>query len=207
MAQDEAILVHDAGSGSWLWTRRGERAHVLHAGSHREVAPCAPVTLDGRRYCEVRDGFDAPTFPGYIRGLHRKFGRVTAVPGRAPQHRASAVMGFLEDCGGGAELLRLPVGTSEPSEAGALWHQLWRMLAGMYFRGFDDFWRKVGSLLRTTPHSPDMLASLYRRLGRDLVAARPRTARRRECAAARTSFRAGMTDRYWDAPYVSHKFA
>lgn len=160
------------GGRAGLWARRGERTSVPYTGSHRKAAPCAPTARDGRRHYGARDRLNSPTFLRHVRGLYKKFGRVAAVPGRAPQHRARAVTDLPEECGGEAVLLRLPVGTPEPSVAGALWHQLQRILAGMYFRDLGDFRRKVGDFLRTMPHSRDMLACLYRRLRRDTAAPR-----------------------------------
>lgn len=172
VAQDEAILLHDTGGGPWLWARRGERASVPYTGSHRKLALYASITRDGRRCCAVHKKFDAPTFLGYLRKLHKRFGRVAVILDRAPQHRARAARGFLRECDGEVVLLRLPVGTPELNVVEGLWHQLRRILAGMYFSDFGDFRRKVGALLRTMPHSLDMLAHLYRRLRRDPVAPR-----------------------------------
>jgi len=172
VAQDEAIILHEAGGGPWLWPGRGERAPVPYTGSHKRPVLYGAVASDGRRPCQARKGLGAATFVAHLKRLHKKFGKIAVVAGRAPQHRAAVVPGWLRSRGGGVELACLPVGTPEPDAVVGLWHQLGRILAGVSLPGFDDFRRMAGGILRTMPHTLDMFAHLEREAGRDLAAPR-----------------------------------
>lgn len=167
VAQDEAMVRHDSGGGGWLWTGRGERAHVQYTGSHRKVVLYGGIAGDGRRLCQVRKKFDAATFVAYLRKLHQKFGKVAVVLDRASQHRAEEVADYLKGCGGEVVLVYLPVGTPELNVVEGLWLQLRRILLGMLLPGFDEFRRAVSDILRTMPHSLDMFAYMGRTVKRD----------------------------------------
>lgn len=169
VAQNEAFVLHGAGGEPGPWPGRGELAPVPHAGSHRKVVLYGAIADDGRRLCQVARKFDATTFVVYLRKLHKKFGRVVVVPGRAPRHSAAAPKEYPRSCGGEAGLVYLQVGTPEPDASEGLWHQLRRILAEMYLHDFGEFRRAVGGILRTMPHTLDVSAYLRRSVKRDIA--------------------------------------
>lgn len=85
----------------------------------------------------------------------------------APQHRAKVVGEYLRGCGGEVVPACLPVGTPEPDASEGLWHQSRRIMAGKHLPDFGEFRRAVGGILRTMPHTLDMLVYLRRRARRD----------------------------------------
>lgn len=115
VVQDGPVFVHDAVAGVKHWSPVGVPADVPHAGSHSRVVVYGAIAEDGRRPSRTHEKSSAPTFVGYLRGPRRKFGRVAAMPGRAPLHTARPVRAFLRACGGEVVLIKLPVGSPCPS--------------------------------------------------------------------------------------------
>jgi len=118
LVQDEAIFVHDAVAGARYWSPVGVRAGAEYTGSHDRAVACGALAEGGRRLFRTREKFNAATLVPCLGGPRRKFGKVAAVVDRAPQHGARAVRAFLRACGGDIRLIRLPVGSPQPSAAG-----------------------------------------------------------------------------------------
>jgi len=163
VVQDESIFVHDAVAGARLWSPVGVPADVPYTGSHHKVVACGAIAEDGRRPFRTRERLGAATFVWCPRGPRRRFGRVAAMPGRAPQHTARAVEAFRRSCGGDVVLIRLPVGSPCLSVVEEAWRRAKRKLLNSEHRPTrEGFRRAIGEFFRGVGHGLDTCACLTR---------------------------------------------
>lgn len=104
--------------------------------------------MDGRQMFRQHDAFDGKTFLGFLKKVHRKFGRLCLFMDRASQHRRTKVV--LQYIGRNRKTLRvrwIPVGSPE-------------------FNVMEECWRQGAKDLSTLPVFPTTLKGLKETLAR-----------------------------------------
>jgi len=163
LVQDEAIFVHDAVAGARYWSPVGVRVETEYTGSHDRAVVCGALAEDGRRMFRTHDKSSAATLVPCLGELRRKFGKVAVIVDRAPQHGARAVRAFLRACGGETRLIRLPVGSPQPSAAGEAWRRAKRELLNPgHHATVGGFRRAIGDYFRGARWRLDIHAHLAR---------------------------------------------
>jgi len=163
LAQDWTIFVNDTGRGAKHWSPKGKKNHVRHTGSHERFAAFGALADDGRRPFRTHGRFGSSTFVRCPRGPRRKFGRIAAVAGRAPQHREAAVVDYVEACGGDVRLHGLPTGPPHMNASEEPWRRAKHaMRDSEHYRSVDEMRAVAGEHFRVTKYGLNIFAYMRR---------------------------------------------
>ncbi len=98
----------------------------------------------------------------YLEELNRKWGKVTVILDRAPQHRAKAVRKFLRK-NPNVKLIYLPKGSPYLNAVEECWHQAKReLLVSEYYASMSDMTYRVSEYFRTVRFGLDVEKYLNR---------------------------------------------
>ena len=166
---DEAFFVHDPARGRKYWSPSGTRITLPYVGNHRKIAVYGAVSDDGRQLYRMHDRFDGPTFLGYVRELHRKFGRVAILCDRASPHRTGALNRFLRG-NADVQVMYLPKGSPYLNAVEECWHRGKRnLLVSEYYATFAAMCVAVSEYYRTTRFRLDLFKYVFRSPSRFLT--------------------------------------
>ena len=159
---DESFFVHDPLRGRKYWSPSGTRITLPYVGNHKKVVVYGAAADDGRQLFRMHDGFDGPTFLGYVRELHKKFGRVAILCDRASPHRTETLDRFLRG-NGNVQMIYLPKGSPYLNAVEECWHRGKRdLLVSEYHATFAAMCVAVSEYYRTTRFRLDLFRYVFR---------------------------------------------
>lgn len=91
MTEDESIFVQDIQTKK-VWAGPGIRPVRIVSGSHFRTAVFGAICIDGRQFFRQYAAFDGPSFLGFLKKAHRRFGRQYLFLDRANQHRRTKIV-------------------------------------------------------------------------------------------------------------------
>ena len=92
---DEAFFVRDAKTGKKYWSPVAKRIFLPYTGDHQSLAVYGTITENNSQLFRVHDKFNAVTFVGYLKELHRKYGKIAIMLDRASVHKSKKVKEYL----------------------------------------------------------------------------------------------------------------
>ena len=163
MMQDEAFFIHDSMTGRKYWSRVGNPIGVPYTGSHKKITMYGAIARDWRQFFRTYDKFDSSTFVRYLQEMQKRFGKVTVIADRAPQHHSRMVRDLLRK-NRNVKIIYLPKGSPYLNAVEECWHQGKRiLLVSEYYKTFLDMRQAVSLYYRTVRFKLDLLKFVNRK--------------------------------------------
>ncbi len=160
---DESLFVNGFYKGKKLWSKTGEKIHIIQTGGHKRIVVYGALAEDGSQMFRTYEYFNAETFVKYLEEMRVKWGKIMVILDNAPQHTAGIVKRYLKEHKKEVILHFLPVSSPELSAVEECWRRAKReILVGKYYSNLEDMWDVVSEYFRTTYFGLDIRKYLWR---------------------------------------------
>ena len=120
--QDESFFHYETKIKKVLAVR-GSKPRAIVTGSKKRLCVIGSLTNAGKQYYRVIERCRSAEFIAYIKGLHKKFGKIILIIDKAPWHTSKVVKQYFEEHKGSIKIEWLPTGCPELNPLEETWRQ------------------------------------------------------------------------------------
>lgn len=161
--QDESFFVYDPKIAAKYWSIVGKPIIVPYTGKHKKIIACGSISTDNRTFFRTYpDSFDKNDFLGYLKLLHKHFGKVLVIMDASSIHTAKIIQQYINTIHD-VKVLYLPTATPDLSAIEEYWHQSKRdILVSEYYGTFETMRSVLSTYLRSHRTKLDVMRYIGR---------------------------------------------
>ncbi len=137
--QDESIFLYETRPRRGLWTKIGERPHIVTTGVRIRVAVHGALFEDGTQVYRTYDKFNSKTFVKHLEAMRSKWPKIFVIVDNASAHKSKIVKKYLEKHGGDVILHYLPPWSPQLNPVEESWRQSKREILDKHHESFSAF--------------------------------------------------------------------
>lgn len=162
---DESIFDNQPNAGRRGWTPPGVRLKVVQRDDRERVVVYGAITSDGRSMFRTHDESTKECFLKYLKGLHRKVGKMAVVMDNANQHKKALIVRAYLEANPDIVPVFLPPASPDLSAIEGVWdHGKRDVTASKVYDTVDDMKHSISEYFLTITGLPNIKKYLFRKI-------------------------------------------
>ena len=157
--QDEMAMMLAAQTGRG-WMPKGGRKIIKTTFSKQSLKVFGALGNDGELYLKFADSTSSKMFINFLKGLHKKYGKIALVTDNAASHKSKLVNQYLKSTNGNVILIYLPPYTPQLNPIEIQWRMIKSRLLARYFATKEELKHSIRKMIRTHEVEPVKIINL-----------------------------------------------